>query len=306
MADSPARPRRFPRLPVIILGFILILISFFAWNLRTPANDPDAEAVRRQGYPITLSELDDWYRKLPDAENAALIYTNAFAKISAASNAFDVIKGLNLPPRSQPFAPEDKQELTAIFATNREILHLFDSAVALTNARYPIDLREGFSLALPHLTQLRDAMRILGAEGMVRAANGELSESARSFINAGRLTDSLSREPLLISQLVDCSNWRIIASGLEWTMNTVAFTPEQLERLQSTCAAADNGLFYRGLVGERASGYDFFTNPKSQTKLLFPNPSGSAPKGTLKAQLVISALKTLGSSKRIRPFICAR
>jgi len=59
-----------------------------------------------------LRELDEWYSKIPDDENVALVYTNVFAKIALASNAFNKIKEDSwVPKRGQAIAAEDKAEI---------------------------------------------------------------------------------------------------------------------------------------------------------------------------------------------------
>ena len=37
------------------------------------------KSIRKAGYPVTLVELNRWYPEVPPDENAAIIYTNAFA-----------------------------------------------------------------------------------------------------------------------------------------------------------------------------------------------------------------------------------
>src|SRR6476620_4909479 len=122
MNELPRR-KRFPRLMLIATLLIIILISAIAWNFHTPANDPQVQAIRQQGYPVTLRELDVWYGKVPDEQNLALVYTNVFAQIALASNAFNKIKEDSwVPKRGQAIAAEDKAEIAAILATNRETL----------------------------------------------------------------------------------------------------------------------------------------------------------------------------------------
>src|SRR2546423_2157768 len=98
MSDEPRR-RRFPRLIVIATVLLVMLAAVVSWNLRMPANDPQVQAIRQQGYPVTLAEWDAWYTKVPDAENLALVYTNAFARIATASNDFQGIKNETWIPK---------------------------------------------------------------------------------------------------------------------------------------------------------------------------------------------------------------
>src|ERR1043166_4042148 len=44
------------------------------------------DAIHQQAYPVTLVELDKWYELPPPSENAALVFTNAFASYELWSN----------------------------------------------------------------------------------------------------------------------------------------------------------------------------------------------------------------------------
>jgi hypothetical protein len=299
------RPRLLSRLMLGLAGLGMIVVATLAWNLRAPIHDPEADLIRQQGFPATLAELDDWYHKLPENLNAALIYTNAFAQIALASNSFYHVRDDKwIPKRGQPIAAEDSQGLEAIFSTNRAGLELLYSAATLTNSRYPTDLKQCFNTPLPHLTEMRSTIQILTAEAMFHAAKGEAEGTVQSFIVAGRANDSLSQEPLLISQLVVCANWALICRRLEWSLNATELNPEQLERLQKMLAQARDGFFYRGLVGERATGYTVFREPKWQGMLFNFTDFGATPSRSaeLKSLLIVSLLKTTGFFKKDKLF----
>jgi hypothetical protein len=301
VTDTPSKSRRFSRRALLIFGLLLTLLCFFVWNLRNPSHDHQIEAIRALGFPVTLKELDEWYRKPPDADNAALIYTNAFEKISTASNVFDQIIAWNAPVRGQPIGIEDKEELAALFATNQEPLVLLDSAVARAKCRYPIDLTRGEAVLLPHLILSKRSVQILTVRAMLETANGDSEAAVRSFLSAGRLAASLSEEPVVISQLVEIANWADLCKRLEWALSATNFSPDQLERLQKMFTAAENGAFYRGFVGEQASGYAMFSDSKSRKVLLSPRlPPSRAD--LLKIQLGIGMLQTLGIFKKDKAF----
>src|SRR5689334_21649231 len=63
----------------IVVALLLILVATVAWNLWSPRGDPRLDAIRRQGYPVTLSELNAWYKPVPKAQNNARMYEEAFA-----------------------------------------------------------------------------------------------------------------------------------------------------------------------------------------------------------------------------------
>jgi hypothetical protein len=206
-----------------------------------------------------------------------------------------------VPTNRQPFSAEDRQELAAIFATNNEILAPFYSRQLPEQSRYPIDLTQGFDTLLTHLTPVRTATRILVVRGLFQCQSGELDQGVESFLAAGRLTRSLSEEPLLISQLVECANWAIICRRLESALNTASLNSEQLSALQEMLVDAETNSFYRGLAGEQASGCAVFSNPRMQARILGPNEAADNS-ARLKAQVAIAVLKSSGFFKGDKAF----
>jgi hypothetical protein len=73
------------RLAALGAGVACVVVASVSWHLLRPHPDPWLEAIRKRGYPTVLAELDSWYPSVPPAENAAFVYTNAFALLTNAS-----------------------------------------------------------------------------------------------------------------------------------------------------------------------------------------------------------------------------
>src|SRR5437762_12479417 len=106
---------RHNRVNAAVLSVIFLLVGFGLWNALGPQHDARLEAIRSHGYPVTLTELQDWYKAVPDAENAALVYTRtfglrAFADSSKLNDLTDSKKWL--PQRGQMLKADKKAELT--------------------------------------------------------------------------------------------------------------------------------------------------------------------------------------------------
>jgi hypothetical protein len=71
---------RWPRLWLGLVALLLVVVAFVAFQLLKAEHDPRIESLRSKGYPITVAELDDWYPAPLANQNAALLYTNAFAQ----------------------------------------------------------------------------------------------------------------------------------------------------------------------------------------------------------------------------------
>ena len=63
---------------VALLVVLALYITYrFALHLMVEAK---LDEIRKQGYPVTLAELDKWYQQPPPGENAADVYEQAFAR----------------------------------------------------------------------------------------------------------------------------------------------------------------------------------------------------------------------------------
>src|SRR4051812_34120372 len=130
-----------PRVSAILGIIVLVLTGLALWNIRTAASHPELDAIRKQGYPATLSEMNEWYQQPADSENAALYYTNALAKLYALTNLVQKGSGDDswIPPRGKLISDEDKAELLAICATNGDRLAAFYNTNIPMRSRYPAD-----------------------------------------------------------------------------------------------------------------------------------------------------------------------
>jgi hypothetical protein len=285
------------RATTVAIAVVLVLAAIIAWNLFSPHADPGLDAIRQKGYPITLSELNAWYRPVPDSQNNARIYEQVFA-LPGFSETESV--EINLPSRGQVLSAQDKKQLLELVTTNEVALRLLHSASASNRCRYSVDLTKGFQLKLPHLSKVFRGVKLLSAEALLHSANGESQQTVRSFLAAGRLADSLSEEPLLISQLVRFASWGIIVSRMERAIHLTQMTDEQLAALQVIVGEAERPeAFLRAQAGERAMGIAVFTAPATQ---IVPLQALYSQLDGWKNRLLISFLKTTGLFQKDRAF----
>ena len=231
------------RIAVIGMAFALSLLGVVAWNLFLPHSDPALDAIRSQGLPVTLAELNEWYAPVPPGENAAMIYSEAFTlplfNNSSSGSGAPALDNATLPTRGHHFTPENKKDLAVLLEHNREVLRLLYSVPANGRSRYPIDLNQGFNTPVPQLAKLRTAVQLLTAEAMLHADHGEAEPANKALLAAGRAAESLSDEPLLISQLVRIACWSIVEARLERVVNLVEISEEQLASVQTVLKAAE-------------------------------------------------------------------
>jgi hypothetical protein len=222
--------------------------------------------IRRQGYPVTVSELGKWYPQPPPGENAADVFKEAFQHYANwESNKLErvpVVGKAQLPKHGEAF-PEETQALAAEYlAANRESLELLHKGAVIRHARYPIDFEHAkpMEVKLPHLSKVRQGARLLCLDTVMHAEASDPSSAAQSVRSGISLAESLATEPDLISQLVRGACYYYACLGLERTLNRVVLTDKDLDQLiislpKDDCAKS----MHLSLIAERSMDMELFT-----------------------------------------------
>jgi hypothetical protein len=295
---------------LVLLATLLLLGGFIFWNLAAPEQDARVLAIRQQGYPISLPELDAWYQPVPESRNAASVVAKANAQPGLAnSSKLNAVLDDNswTPTRSQLFDSKSKAEVSALLATNQALLNLLHSVIGLTNSRYPIDLTQGCNTLLPDLAKVKSSVRLLTAEALFETSKGDTEKAIESLRAAGGVADSAAPEPILISQFVRYASWAIISKRTELILNASHFSDEQLAELQVLFSYAERtNVMARALAGERACGLSVFMNSRDQASFYAfgGGPSLSAPttKDRLRTSLFMGLLKSTGILHKDKAF----
>ena len=235
------------------------------------------DQIRKQGYPVTLAELDKWYPQPPPGENAADVYLAAFAKsntwntnvLMEKRDSLPIIGNAKLPRRSLPLPDETKGLAERYLADNAESIQLLREAASFRKCQYPLGLTNGFEVSLPHLNSVRQGARLLTLETVLQAEKGGSRAPSDSILDSACLAHSLDREPLLISQLVRMACQRIALTGLERVINRVSVTDNDLSRHIAWVseAEASDGVI-RGLTGELCLGNSLYAASGTQFSAL--------------------------------------
>lgn len=269
---------------------VLLMAAGLVW-LRWTDEPAGLRMLRAQGRPATYEELNDWYLPVPPEENLAKRYQEVIQKnqefftqwprtykkpvdenpqIKEAAGAFP---GSSMPEDPyenllvQGNAKVKREELLpkAVWDTSlnywrtvgapvAEMLHGI-AASGLTKSRYPVDLRKGFAVELPHLAALRNLARVLSLGAWLAAVDGRPADAATAVLDMAPLGNSLEEEPLLISQLVRVAVHGIACAAVETVMNRTALPESELLRLQEGLARflpprEEGPLFERAMRAE--------------------------------------------------------
>ena len=265
---------------------VLAVLGGTAW-LRWPAPPKALEAQRAQGLPATLEEENQWYAPVPEALNLASRYLetvkehnrllsewNASAKAnpalqekvkeSKARDALDNVlcQGNGKVGRTEPISAAvwltTLDYAAAVAGPVTEQLHAAAQS-GLTRSRYPIDLRKGPAVELPHLAELRSLARDLGVTTTVAAVKGHPDDAAAAILDEIPLANSLAGEPILISQLVRIAVYGIAVAGLQTAMNRTAMPDSTLARLQDGLKQALPPLEKGPVLSRAMAGEEVFS-----------------------------------------------
>lgn len=267
--ETPEKPRRKRKVLKVLIVLLVIVIACFAIFRLTLKSRLQARltAIRLAGYPATCVELDDWYAIPESVENAADTVTEAFSHYhkleeTEESELMPLIGKAELPARTEPMAQATKDLIAQHLADNQEALELLHKGAAIEHSRYPIDLSKGFEALMPYLADFRTGARLLKLEAALLAENDKPQLAADSITSILGLARSLSKEPVLISQLVRLACQALAVSALDHVINKTGFTDEQLIELSETLAdGEDLSAMTYTFAGERCAGVSIFKMP---------------------------------------------
>ena len=235
-----------------VIAMVIVAFASFTiwrWQLRREINARNA-AIRANGLPVDWEDLKKWPKEVSDAENAALIYTNAIAQLDpeGATN-----RRIELPARSGPYSVELRAVLANEVAKNRAALDIAYTASTLSDARYPIKDIEGPATKLPHLSDLKRIVQLLEYEAILKAQSGDARGAAKAVDASLHVARSLDNEPFFISQLVGAGSLTTSCDGLERILCRVPLSDELLGQLSAQLVSAEaTNRFLTGLIGDRA------------------------------------------------------
>jgi hypothetical protein len=266
------------------------------------------DEVRKQGYPVTLAELDKWYPQVPPGENAADVYAQAFAhydrwttnelvtpvsyeppkrgphnlrltsngwvRVERKIDLLPIVGNAKIPPDSQALSNEVQNLIAEYLSNNAEPLRLLHEGTSVERCRYPVSFSKGVETLLPHLNEVRQGARLLSLDAIMCAAKRESQSVVSSLVAAVALARSLTDEPGIVDQLVRIAVLRIDASCLEGVLNRTVFADAQLRELDAAFTESEpTNCLARAFGCEIAMNIDLFRWPvKRQLTWMLPPP----------------------------------
>ena len=284
---EPAEPRRRLRLKpwqwTAVVLMLLFVSGIAGVKLRRYGLEKEIArelaAIRARGEPVTQEELDAWYPRVPDAENGALVLTQALASATEIGERDSVDLGELLKTMGQsPLSPDSLDKIRRAVSERETVLRQLRIGLDGTAFRYPIELTNGPFTKLPHLGGLMGAAQLLTLEAGLRVVDQRPDLAAEGLVNGLKLADTLKDEPLLISFLVRAACRSVVYNRAAHCLGSGTFDAASLDRLGQTLAEDGLGTgLSRAMVGERVWGFSAFAPAASAAGFEQLAQGGSAP-----------------------------
>ena len=267
----------------VFVGFSALLVAVAWWVVSVEGWDPTRRAVgavvqvlfssargaRRQlqgevakikgaGEPLTIEQIVP--QEVPDPENAAVLYEQAFAELNISDvdkgGIFDLVGSIRQPRRNE--APP-VAAIAQIVEKNASAIMLLEAASGRPKCRFPVEWQASMGAIFPHYSKLKECTWLLAAKMMVHAQHGQMTQVVETARVTLALAEAISTEPILIGQLVRHSIIQITFQGLQAALSAQYVQTGACLRLFDDLREVEFiRSFVRSLWGERIAGMQFF------------------------------------------------
>ena len=261
MSDTAGRPKKKHRwLRRIVWGIasvvvVLVIARVVAGIVTRHQFDARVRALREAHVPVTLAEMAP--PVVPDNENAAPLYMQAFARFDLMTRAQLERIGF-LGRKIEPLSDDELSDARELLAEAAGTVDLLTSGSLRPVCRYDVNYgADPFRLRLPHLDKLRLGVALLRLAAEQDAAEGRPYAAFAHASCALRLARSTRDEPMLVSMLVDLG-----ASSS--ALREVEIELDRWETSDATLAELDRAIgpamgrerLIRAIRAERTSGIE--------------------------------------------------
>ncbi len=240
---------------------LLFISAFAVWrSILYHQINSRLSQIRAAGLPTSGAELNNWRQPVPEAENGALVLTQAFslARTFADPRSKEVLKP-ELLHRTNEWSAETRALVAEYVQTNSASIAKALEAFRLSRFRYPADFSYGPDTELPHLGHLMELSCIVALQSALAVAEGGADEWAEPTELLLKLATTLDDEPTLISHLTRNTIIRMAVRTTERSLSRFSPGEGVCEKLQEAfTAVGKTNLLPLALTGERATMIPLF------------------------------------------------
>ena len=242
----------------VALAVVAVLFVMTFWNMDL-AMQNRLEAARSQAGALALSVAP---ARVPDADNAAPIYREAFIVMNQAGDQppelYEEWTAWMEQDDAAALNPADPA-LLAYLKTQEPALALLREAAGMSGCYFDRDYgRPSLSMLLPELSQFRNASYLLALSARTRAAAGNVRPAFGDIQAILRMGKHVQSEPLLISALVAMAVERAAVKTLESVLESGDVAADDLSGIRLRRSQFYNHALGRAFRMEEAFGTTIF------------------------------------------------
>jgi len=244
----------------------LAVVLVVVWPFLTGGGvEAEIAAIRAKGEPTKPTDLIR--PEIPDSENAAIIYDQAFGLLNRRMStraSTEVIFNF-LGNQSIREDPEAWSKLKRLVEQHQRALALAHEAARRSKCRFPSSQTAGAGTGFAHGSRLGSIARLLAAEAILRASKNDIPGALSSIHACIRAGEAVADEPSLASQLRRFSISGTYSRGLLAVMKIAHISEAQARTLDSELARVDlNSGLVSALQGDRAMAIGVFEELRSK------------------------------------------
>ena len=221
------RSRKILIIAGIAAGALILAASaiFIAFSLHCMYSKNVLEAaikgLEEAGEPTKIASMIP--PEIPDDENAAVIYNEAFElleKLDAeCREEFSNNKIWNELLSEVEILRKHKEDAQAIVEKLANVVKLLKKASKRPKCRFAVDYEAGFAALLPHISKLIHCGKLLPINTNLHYLNKNYAEAAESLETQFKLAEALLNDPILVSYLLHRILYGIAYETLQDIMN---------------------------------------------------------------------------------------
>jgi len=208
--ESTVAAGRWKRRIIALTGIVAILFVAWLWitHLFTSRWEGYAAALRADGAPLTLEEIEASRSRLPEDQNGAIIVQGLFERLESLkreAGASVLVLGAEQPVVDfLAGLPTASIQPTREFReAHRDLLDVLRKLRDRPTGRFHLERgRTAIESLLPEMGPVRNASKLLHLDGLMRLVDGDMPGASENIIVSLHLAGTLDEHPTLIGRLV--------------------------------------------------------------------------------------------------------
>lgn len=261
---------------VLSVTAIALITAYAVWGALVHRQlSAEIARLKAEGMPVALADLVP--KKIPDSENAAVIYARVL-KDSFGPSKIKCLNTLNwyLTPGAGPDEHPSNAAVEAILRRCNGSMAMLEQAAARPKCQYPVDWTAGAAASFEHLSYLRRLSTVLRARALFYARKGDVEEATRCIRLLFAQSESLKGRPTtVVCQYLRATLLSLATHSLQEVLQLSKISEIQAGRLHRALSRID--LLPETLLAfeeERAFGIHVFGEFRQRGRQVFVQEFG--------------------------------